>query len=242
MADGNWINVEGDKQDKRYLVTPLDGISDSDLLGNIALFVRKCFVRSATGATKAPGRSPPSDDPVSLNPYSVDDILKDGCFLQQGDVKHLLNLLRDKKNLILQGPPGTGKTWMAARLAFALMGEKDSGRIRRVQFHPNLSYEDFVRGWRPADGKLVIEDGVFMQAIHQASKDRSSKLAVVIEEINRGNPAQIFGELLTLLEADKRTPEAAIELCYPGEDGSRRPVHIPDNLYVIGTMNTADHP
>jgi len=62
----------------------------------------------------------------------------------------------------------------------------------------------------------------------------------VIEEINRGNPAQIFGELLTLLEAGKRTPSEALELCYPDADGVRRPVHIPENLYVIGTMNIAD--
>jgi 5-methylcytosine-specific restriction enzyme B len=63
---------------------------------------------------------------------------------------------------------------------------------------------------------------------------------VVIEEINRGNPAQIFGELLTLLEAGKRTPNEALELCYPDADGKRRPVHIPENLYVVGTMNIAD--
>ena len=192
------------------------------------------------------GRDDVEDDPDPEgvredHPYSVDDILGDGCFLERAEVERLLDLLRDKKNLILQGPPGTGKTWIATRLAFALMGKKDSGRIRRVQLHPNLSYEDFVRGWRPTgDGKLVIEDGVFMQAVRQASEDLSSKFAVVIEEINRGNPAQIFGELLTLLEADKRTPEAAVELCYPDADGERRPVHIPGNLYVIGTMNTAD--
>ena len=187
-------------------------------------------------------RSPESPrDDHRFESYSVDDILRDGCFLEKAEVEGLLDLLRDKKNLILQGPPGTGKTWMATRLAFALMGRKDRGRIRRVQFHPNLSYEDFVRGWRPSgDGKLAIEDGVFMQAVRQASGDPSSKLAVVIEEVNRGNPAQIFGELLTLLEADKRTPEAAVELCYPNADGKQRPVHVPGNLYVIGTMNTAD--
>jgi 5-methylcytosine-specific restriction protein B len=73
-----------------------------------------------------------------------------------------------------------------------------------------------------------------------ASKDPSSRIVVVIEEINRGNPAQIFGEMLTLLEAGKRTPSEALELCYPDADGKRRPIHIPENLYVIGTMNIAD--
>lgn len=174
-------------------------------------------------------------------PYSVEDILKDGCFLERAEIDRLLDRLRTKKNLILQGPPGTGKTWLAKRLAFALMGQKDDSKVRAVQFHPNLSYEDFVRGWRPTgEGKLSLADGVFMEAIKAASKDPASKFVVVIEEINRGNPAQIFGELLTLLEAGKRTPNEALELCYPDADGKRRPVHIPENLYVVGTMNIAD--
>ena len=174
-------------------------------------------------------------------PYSVEDILKDGCFLERAEIDRLLDRLRTKKNLFLQGPPGTGKTWLAKRLAFALMGQKDDSKVRAVQFHPNLSYEDFVRGWRPTgEGKLSLADGVFMEAIKAASKDPSSKFFVVIEEINRGNPAQIFGELLTLLEAGKRTPNEALELCYPDADGKRRPVHIPENLYVVGTMNIAD--
>lgn len=174
-------------------------------------------------------------------PYFVDDILKDGCFLDRAEIDLLLDRLRTKKNLILQGPPGTGKTWLAKRLAFALMAQKDDSKIRAVQFHPNLSYEDFVRGWRPTgEGKLSLADGVFMEAIKAARKEPSSKFVVVIEEINRGNPAQIFGELLTLLEAGKRTPSEALELCYPDADGVRRPVHIPENLYVIGTMNIAD--
>lgn len=174
-------------------------------------------------------------------PYSVEDILKDGCFLERAEIDRLLDRLRTKKKLILQGPPGTGKTWLAKRLAFALMGQKDDSKVRAVQFHPNLSYEDFVRGWRPTgEGKLSLADGVFMEAIKAASKEPSSKFVVVIEEINRGNPAQIFGELLTLLEAGKRTPNEALELCYPDADGKRRPVHIPENLYVVGTMNIAD--
>lgn len=174
-------------------------------------------------------------------PYSVEGILKDGCFLERAEIDSLLDRLRTKKNLILQGPPGTGKTWLAKRLAFALIGQKDDSKVRAVQFHPNLSYEDFVRGWRPTgEGKLSLADGVFMEAIKAASKDPSSKFVVVIEEINRGNPAQIFGELLTLLEACKRTPKEALELCYPDADGKRRPVHIPENLYVVGTMNIAD--
>ena len=176
-----------------------------------------------------------------IEPYSVDQVLKDGCFLDRGHVERLLERLRTMKNLILQGPPGTGKTWIAKRLAYALMREKDDNRIRAVQFHPNLSYEDFVRGWRPTgEGRLAIADGVFLEAIRDASASPSSAFVVVIEEINRGNPAQIFGELLTLLEAGKRTPNEALELSYPDAEGNRLPVHIPENLYVIGTMNIAD--
>jgi 5-methylcytosine-specific restriction protein B len=178
---------------------------------------------------------------VPIVPYSVQDILDEGCFLDRSEIERYLDRLRTKKNLVLQGPPGTGKTWLAKRLAFALMGQRDDSKVRAVQFHPNLSYEDFIRGWRPTgEGKLSLADGVFMEAIKAAAKEPTSKFVVVIEEINRGNPAQIFGELLTLLEAGKRTPNEALELCYPEADGRRRPVHIPENLYVVGTMNIAD--
>lgn len=174
-----------------------------------------------------------------IEPYSVDDILTDGCFIAREKLEKILERLRTKKNLILQGPPGTGKTWLAKRLAFALMGQRDDSKVRAVQFHPNLSYEDFIRGWRPVgDGKLTLVDGPFVEMMKAAAKDSTSRHVVVIEEINRGNPAQIFGEILTLLEVDKRTPNEALELSYKRSDGER--VFIPDNLYVIGTMNIAD--
>ena len=174
-----------------------------------------------------------------IEPYSVDDIVRDGCFLARERLERILERLRTKKNLILQGPPGTGKTWLARRLAFALIGQRDDRKVRAVQFHPNLSYEDFVRGWRPSgDGRLELVDGPFVEMIKAAAEYPTSRHAVVIEEINRGNPAQILGEMLTLLEVDKRTPNEALELSYRRSDGER--VFIPDNLYVIGTMNIAD--
>ena len=174
-----------------------------------------------------------------IEPYTIDDIIADGCFLERESIAKIITQLRHKKNLILQGPPGTGKTWLAKKLAYALMGQKDENSLRAVQFHPNLSYEDFVRGWRPSgEGKLTLVDGPFLEMINEAKKDASIKHLVVIEEINRGNPAQIFGEMLTLLEADKRTPSEALELSYRRAEGER--IHIPANLYVIGTMNIAD--
>ena len=176
---------------------------------------------------------------VPIDSYSIDNIISDGCFLDKVKVQKTLKRLRTKKNIILQGPPGTGKTWLAKRLAFALIGQRDDSKIRAVQFHPNLSYEDFIRGWRPSgEGKLTLVDGPFMEVIKTAIDDPESKYVIVIEEINRGNPAQVFGEMLTLLETDKRTPDEALELSYRKFDGER--VYIPSNLYVIGTMNIAD--
>lgn len=171
--------------------------------------------------------------------YNVDSIIKDGCFLPKAKIEKTLERLEAKKNIILQGPPGTGKTWLAKRLTFALIGQRDDSKIRAVQFHPNLSYEDFIRGWRPSgEGKLTLVDGPFMEMIKTAIDDPESKYVIVIEEINRGNPAQVFGEMLTLLEADKRSPNEALELSYRKTAGKR--VYIPSNLYVVGTMNIAD--
>ena len=172
--------------------------------------------------------------------YTLQHILEEGCFVGEPVLTQMFERLHDKKNLILQGPPGTGKTWLAKRLAYALVGKKDSEQIRSMQFHATLSYEDFIRGWRPAgEGKLELLDGPFLEIVEQAKKKPNIPHIMVIEEINRGNPAQIFGEMLTLLEADKRKSEEALRLCYQ-KAGENRAVYIPDNLYLIGTMNVAD--
>lgn len=173
--------------------------------------------------------------------YSIATMMDEGCFLEKRAIETILDRLRVKKNIILQGPPGTGKTWLAKRLAYALIGMRDESNVRSVQFHPSLSYEDFVRGWRPrSDGKLTLENGMFMDVVEASLKQPSAIFAIVIEEINRGNPAQIFGDLLTLIDAGKRTYKDAIELCYADPGGKRTPVYIPGNLYIIGTMNVAD--
>lgn len=176
---------------------------------------------------------------IKAEDYGIENIIKDGCFLPQSTLESMLSRLKNKKNIILQGPPGTGKTWLGKRLAYALIGQKQPAFIKAVQFHPNLSYEDFIKGWRPSgDGQLSLCEGPFLDTVRQAQQNPKNKYVVVIEEINRGNPAQIFGEMLTLLEADKRTPSEALELSYRQEGDE--PVYVPENLFVIGTMNVAD--
>ena len=181
-----------------------------------------------------------SDVEGEFEAYGIDNIIAEGGFLGAEALSGLIKILSSKKNLILQGPPGTGKTWLAKRLARALMGRHSprSDQLRSVQFHPSLSYEDFVRGYRPGTNGLTLTDGVFLQAVEAARAQPDIPHVLVIEEINRGNPAQVFGEMLTLLENTKRSRAEALELSYRKVPGER--IHVPDNLYIIGTMNIAD--
>ena len=142
-------------------------------------------------------------------------------------------LLEDKRQVIFQGPPGTGKTFVAQELAQCLAGS--DGRVTLVQFHPSYAYEDFVQGYRPAlkDGQPMFElkSGPLLVAAQAATAEPEAKHFLVIDEINRGNLAKVFGELYFLLEYRERE----MRLQY-----SDTPVSLPDNLYIIGTMNTAD--
>ena len=193
----------------------------------------------ANGTETSVGGSQPSRPATGAErPYTIMEILSEGCFLPREKLEVALERLRQRKNMILQGPPGTGKTWLAKRLAYTLIGYKDERLVKRYQFHPNLSYEDFVRGHRPDAGKLELVDGPFLEVVKAAQGDLDNKYVVVIEEINRGNPAQIFGEMLTLLESDKRNEDEALALAVARVEDER--IHIPPNVYVIGTMNVAD--
>ena len=196
---------------------------------------------------EADGAETPAGPGVAINdaatdsspppPYTLADISSDGCFLPEARLASMLELLKRKKNIVLQGPPGTGKTWLARRLAYALVGARDPARVTAVQFQPSYAYEDFVLGYRPSsDGRLQLVEGLFLRLVALA-RHTPGPVVLVIEEINRGDPAQVFGELLTLLEAGQRGGEG-LRLAYAAAGDA--PVSLPDNLYVIGTMNLAD--
>ena len=174
---------------------------------------------------------------TSVLPFSKADALED-LFMAEDVLDATLARIRRKKAVILQGPPGVGKTFVAKRLAFTHMGEKDDQRVTMVQFHPSYSYEDFVQGYRPGERGLERRDGVFYRFVRLARNNPDKDWFFIIDEINRGNLAKIFGELLMLIEADKRGVRHAIPLTY--SESQQDTFHVPENLYFIGTMNTAD--
>lgn len=174
------------------------------------------------------------EDPAdsSGDPYTREHFLNE-VFMTAERYDHLSELLRRKKNIILAGAPGVGKTFIAERLAYSFMGVRDSSRIEMIQFHQSYSYEDFIMGYRPTESGFELKDGVFYTFCNNADKDPKHDYFFLIDEINRGNLSKIFGELFVLLESDKRGKK--LKMVYSG-----RTFSVPDNVYIIGMMNTAD--
>ena len=169
----------------------------------------------------------------AIEPYSKSDFLEE-VFIDEDEYNTLVSLLTRKKNIILQGSPGVGKTFAAKRLAYSILGKKDEEKIKEIQFHQNYSYEDLVEGYRPKeDGGFILKKGPFYEFCKKAEADKENKYFFIIDEINRGNLSKIFGELMVLIEEDKREDE--ITLVYSAKEFS-----VPKNLYIIGMMNTAD--
>jgi 5-methylcytosine-specific restriction protein B len=172
-----------------------------------------------------------------------------------GTVGRVHQALARKRQVILYGPPGTGKTYwadramreLAARSWFQKVGaavtDAEQETLRREQaiqtctFHASYGYEDFVEGYRPEhlDRQLTFQrrDGIFKQLCARAAKDPSHQFFLLIDEINRGDVPRIFGELLTVIERDKRGTSVTLPV-------SGEAFGVPDNVFVIGTMNTAD--
>jgi 5-methylcytosine-specific restriction protein B len=169
---------------------------------------------------------------VSYPAYSKEKFL-DEVYMDETSYDTLAGLVLHKKNVILQGAPGVGKTYAAKRLAYSIMGVKDPNRVMMVQFHQSYSYEDFIMGFRPSEKGFELKRGAFYNFCKDAEIDSENEYFFIIDEINRGNLSKIFGELFMLIESDKRG--IALQLLYSDEKFS-----VPENVYIIGMMNTAD--
>lgn len=170
---------------------------------------------------------------INNEKYTKDDFLSE-VYMHEEKYQRIVNVLKRKKNIILQGAPGVGKTFAARRLAYSIIGDKSKEQIEFVQFHQNYTYEDFVMGYKPTKaGGFEMKYGLFYCFCKKAQDDPEKDYYFIIDEINRGNLSKIFGELLMLIEKDYRGTSA--KLAYENRD-----FFVPENVYIIGMMNTAD--
>lgn len=180
----------------------------------------------------------PTIPAAKVKHYTLRDAM-DGLFMAEDEVTRLIDTLQRKKNLILQGPPGVGKTFIARRLAYLAMQEHAPERVAMVQFHPSYAYEDFIQGLRPTkQGGFELREGLFLKFCRRAQVDPARDYVFIIDEINRGNLGKIFGELMLLIERDKRGSAHAIPLAAAEDEDDT--FFVPENVHIIGLMNTAD--
>jgi 5-methylcytosine-specific restriction enzyme B len=191
--------------------------------------------------------APPAPTPISPPARAPDPppptlgALADELYFAETDLARIVRLLADRGQCLFYGPPGTGKTYVARRLATHLAGAAD--RVSVVQFHAAYAYEDFVEGFRPRSVRgrpgFDLVEGPLKRLARRAAADPEGRYLLVIDELNRANVAKVFGELYYLLEYR----DEAVTLQYSGErDGSPDGggFRLPRNLWIIGTMNTAD--
>ncbi|HEX2327009.1 MAG TPA: AAA family ATPase, partial [Chloroflexota bacterium] len=189
------------------------------------------------GAHQAPDAAPavlpaPAGPPVAPDGAAL-EALAESLLLAPDGLQRIVRLLDDRGQCLFYGPPGTGKTYVARRLATLLAGSDE--RVTVVQFHAAYAYEDFVEGFRPrlVRGRSTFDlvEGPLKRLARRAQGDPSRRYLLLIDELNRANVARVFGELYYLLEYRGET----VTLQYSGE-----PFHLPPNLLIVGTMNTAD--
>lgn len=174
----------------------------------------------------------PDDRVVAYDTYD-EEMFFEQVYMEEEKYRQLVALIKAKKNVILQGPPGVGKTYSATRLCYSLVGALDPNRVMMIQFHQSYSYEDFIVGYRPTEKGYELKYGAFYEFCKNAEEDSDNDYYFLIDEINRGNLSKIFGELFMLIESDKRGVK--LQLLYGNERFS-----VPENVYIIGMMNTAD--